>query len=48
MVLCGLPVKAVWLKVRNILQKYTDELPDTDELTLEVKELGEEKVHENK
>lgn len=48
MVLCGLPVKAIWLKVRNILQKYTDELPDSDELTLEVKELGEEKVHENK
>ncbi len=48
MVLCGLPVKAIWLKVRNILQKYTDELPDSDELTLEVKELREEKVHENK
>lgn len=48
MVLCGLPVKVIWLKVRNILQKYTDELPDSDELTLEVKELGEEKVHENK
>lgn len=32
MALCGLPVKGVWLKVRNVLQKYTDELPDTDEL----------------
>ena len=32
MALCGLPVKGVWLKVRTILQKYTDELPDTDEL----------------
>lgn len=32
MALCGLPVKGVWLKVRNILQKYTDELPDSDEL----------------
>lgn len=42
MVLCGLPVKSVWLKVRNILQKYTNELPDSDEL------ISEEKVHENK
>lgn len=32
MALCGLPVKGVWLKVRKVLQKYTDELPDTDEL----------------
>ncbi|MDE7477568.1 MAG: phage holin family protein [Lachnospiraceae bacterium] len=32
MTLCGLPVKGVWLKVRKVLQKYTDELPDTDEL----------------
>lgn len=32
MALCGLPVKSVWLKVRKVLQKYTDELPDTDEL----------------
>lgn len=32
MALCGLPVKGVWLKVRGILQKYTDELPDADEL----------------
>lgn len=32
MALCGLPVKGVWLRVRKILQKYTDELPDTDEL----------------
>lgn len=32
MALCGLPVKSVWLKVRDVLQKYTDELPDTDGL----------------
>ena len=32
MALCGLPVKGVWKKVRNILQKYTDELPDAEEL----------------
>lgn len=32
MALCGLPVKGVWLKVRNTLQKYTDELPDADGL----------------
>lgn len=32
MALCGLPVKKVWEKVRAFLSKYTDELPDTDEL----------------
>ena len=32
MALCGLPVRGVWLKVRNALQKYTNELPDADEL----------------
>ncbi|WP_331463160.1 phage holin family protein [Konateibacter massiliensis] len=32
MTLCGLPVKRVWEKVRAFLTKYTDELPDTDEL----------------
>lgn len=42
MYLCGLPVKKVWEKVRIFLQKYTEELPDADEIentneTLEVK-----------
>ena len=32
MALCGLPVKKVWLKIREFLGKYTDELPDTEEL----------------
>ena len=32
MALCGLPVKKVWATVRAFLGKYTDELPDTDEL----------------
>ena len=32
MVLCGLPVKGIWKKARDILQKYTNELPDTEEL----------------
>ena len=32
MALCGLPVKKVWASVRGFLSKYTDELPDTDEL----------------
>lgn len=27
MSLCGLPVKGVWIKVRAVLGKYTDELP---------------------
>lgn len=32
MTLCGLPIKGIWQKVRAFLTKYTDELPDTDEL----------------
>lgn len=32
MALCGLPVRKVWAKVRAFLGKYTDELPDTNEL----------------
>lgn len=32
MALCGLPVKKVWLYVKMFLSKYTDELPDDDEL----------------
>lgn len=32
LVLCGLPVKKVWLYVKMFLSKYTDELPDDDEL----------------
>ncbi len=32
MALCGLPVKKVWAAVREILSRYTDELPDADEL----------------
>lgn len=44
MVLCGLPVKKVWLYVKMFLSKYTDELPD-DELadTTSKTELGNEK-----
>ena len=42
MVLCGLPVKGVWNAVRKFLGKYTEELPDADELdevaTSELKE----------
>ncbi|MBR1703081.1 MAG: phage holin family protein [Lachnospiraceae bacterium] len=32
MALCGLPVKHVWEAVSKFLSKYTDELPDADEL----------------
>lgn len=32
MALCGLPVKKVWTSIRGFLSRYTDELPDTDEL----------------
>ena len=35
MVLCGLPVKKVWLYLKTFLSKYTDELPDSDELEME-------------
>ena len=31
MTLCGLPVKGVWVAVRNFLGKYTTELPDGEE-----------------
>lgn len=45
MVLCGLPVKKVWLYVKMFLSKYTDELPDDDELadTTRKTELSNEK-----
>ena len=35
MALCGLPVKALWKTVKRFLGKYTDELPDDDELAEE-------------
>lgn len=35
MALCGLPVKGIWHKVKKFLSKYTDELPDDDELKQE-------------
>lgn len=41
MALCGLPVKGIWLRVKNVLQKYTDELPDADELIPEEKRFGQ-------
>ena len=45
MVLCGLPVKKVGLYVKMFLSKYTDELPDDDELadTTRKTELSNEK-----
>lgn len=30
MTLCGLPVKKVWIYLKNFLGKYTNELPDSD------------------
>lgn len=35
MYLCGLPVKWVWAKAYTFLHKYTDELPDTDDIKLQ-------------
>ena len=32
--LCGLPVKALWKAVKTFLGRYTDELPDEDEIEL--------------
>ena len=32
MYLCGLPVYGIWKHVRDFLGKYTDELPDDDEI----------------
>lgn len=32
MALCGLPVKRLWQFARSLLSKYTDELPDSEEL----------------
>ena len=38
MALCGLPVKKLWLYVKTFLNKYTDELPDDDELAMNKEE----------
>lgn len=43
MTLCGLPTKAVWQFAYNLLNKYTDELPDTDEIEMMEAEEKEEK-----
>ena len=32
MTLCGLPVRKVWEQLKKFLGKYTDELPDDDEI----------------
>lgn len=45
MALCGLPVRGVWLKVRNFLRKYTDELPDEEELAEKETEVVKEAKH---
>lgn len=37
MALCGLPVKKLWAYVKKFLGRYTDELPDADELEEEKK-----------
>ena len=43
MTLCGLPTKGIWQLVYSLLNKYTDELPDTDEI-----EMLDEKEKEEK
>lgn len=45
MALCGLPVRGVWLKVRNFLRKYTDELPDEEELAEKETEVVKDAKH---
>ena len=50
MALCGLPVKKLWQVVKKALGKYTDELPDADELeqqTAETEPKETEKPLEN-
>ena len=42
MYLCGLPVKHIWDAVRKFLLKYTDELPDSEEV-----EEKEQNTHDN-
>lgn len=43
MALCGLPVRKLWLYVKTFLGKYTDELPDEDELVTVKAEIKEDK-----
>lgn len=43
MALCGLPVRKLWLYVKTFLGKYTDELPDDDELVTVKAEIKEDK-----
>lgn len=40
MYLCGLPVRKVWDAVRKFLLKYTDELPDADEVEQQMEGLA--------
>ncbi len=44
MALCGLPVKKIWQLVKSALGKYTDELPDGDELEQEAAEAEPEEA----
>jgi toxin secretion/phage lysis holin len=50
MALCGLPVKKLWLYVKTFLNKYTDELPDDDELAADkvAPEISSDKTYINK
>lgn len=45
MTLCGLPVKKVWIYLKNLLGKYTDELPDDNELNELAKEDENEDIN---
>ena len=46
MTLCGLPVKKIWIYLKDFLGKYTNELPDSDE-TEENKIIKESDTNEN-
>lgn len=46
MTLCGLPVKKVWIYLKNFLGKYTNELPDSNE-TEENEIIKESDTNEN-
>lgn len=46
MTLCGLPVKKIWVYLKDFLGKYTNELPDSDEAE-ENKIIKESDTNEN-
>lgn len=42
MTLCGLPVKKIWVTVRKVLVKYTDELPEVSDSSVPIDCVGKD------